>query len=363
MAELFPIIFKYGENKIMKILITGNMGYIGPCVVSHLRSCFIDAELIGLDVGYFAGCLTSNGIFPECRVNIQHFADVRNIPRSLLKDIDAVVHLAGISNDPMGKAFQDVTMEINYKASIRLAKKAKEEGVKAFVFASSCSMYGAAGDQAKTEDSELNPLTAYAKSKVNTERDLEPLAGNDFKVTCLRFATACGMSDRLRLDLVLNDFVAAAITSKEIKILSDGTPWRPLININDMARAIEWAISREAVDGGNFLAINVGSENWNYQIKDLAEAVAKVIPGVEVSINKDAEPDKRSYSVDFTLFKHLAPNHQPRFDLVTTVNQLKDGLNSIGFNDQNFRNSRFMRLKVLDNLRVNNLLTERLEWP
>ena len=363
MAELFPIIFKYGENKIMKILITGNMGYIGPCVVSHLRSCFIDAELIGLDVGYFAGCLTSNGIFPECRVNIQHFADVRNIPRSLLKDIDAVVHLAGISNDPMGKAFQDVTMEINYKASIRLAKKAKEEGVKAFVFASSCSMYGAAGDQAKTEDSELNPLTAYAKSKVNTERDLEPLASNDFKVTCLRFATACGMSDRLRLDLVLNDFVAAAITSKEIKILSDGTPWRPLININDMARAIEWAISREAVDGGNFLAINVGSENWNYQIKDLAEAVAKVIPGVEVSINKDAEPDKRSYNVDFTLFKHLAPNHQPRFDLVTTVNQLKDGLNSIGFNDQNFRNSRFMRLKVLDNLRVNNLLTERLEWP
>ena len=119
----------------MKILITGNMGYIGPSVVSHLRSCFLDAELIGLDVGYFAGCLTSNGIFPECRVNIQHFIDVRNISRNLLKDIDAIIHLAGISNDPMGKAFQDVTMDINYKASIRLAKKAKEEGVKAFVFA------------------------------------------------------------------------------------------------------------------------------------------------------------------------------------------------------------------------------------
>lgn len=362
MAELFLIIFKYGENKIMKILITGNMGYIGPCVVSHLRSCLLDAELIGLDVGYFAGCLTSNGIFPECRANIQHFADVRNIPRYLLKDIDAIVHLAGISNDPMGKAFQDVTMDINYKASITLAKKAKEEGVKAFVFASSCSMYGAAGDQAKTEDSELNPLTAYAKSKVYTERELEPIADNGFKVTCLRFATACGMSDRLRLDLVLNDFVAAAIASKQIKILSDGTPWRPLINIKDMARAIEWAISREAVDGGNFLAVNIGSDNWNYQIKDLAEAVAGVIPGVEVSINKDAEPDKRSYSVDFSLFKHLAPNHQPRFDLVTTVNELKEGLNSIGFNDQNFRNSRYMRLKVLNHLLVNKLLTERLEW-
>ena len=346
----------------MKILITGNMGYIGPCVVRHLRSCYPDAELIGLDVGYFAGCLTSNGIFPECRVNIQHFADIRNISGYLLKNIDAVVHLAGISNDPMGKAFEDVTMDINYKASIKLAKMAKEAGVKAFVFASSCSMYGAAGDQAKTEDSELNPLTAYAKSKVYTERDLAPLAGNGFTVTSLRFSTACGMSDRLRLDLVLNDFVAAAIASKQIKILSDGTPWRPLININDMARAIAWAISRETIDGRNFLAVNVGSNHWNYQIKDLAEAVAKVIPGVEVSINKDAEPDKRSYRVDFSLFKRLAPNHQPRFDLVTTVNDLKDGLESMGFKDENFRNSRFMRLKVLNHLQENKMLTESLQW-
>ncbi len=346
----------------MKILITGNMGYIGPCVVSHLRSIFPDAELIGLDAGYFAGCLTTAGIFPECRVNIQHFVDVRSISRNLLTDIDAVVHLAGISNDPMGKAFEDVTMDINYKASINLAKMAKAEGVKAFVFASSCSMYGAAGDQAKTEDSELNPLTAYAKSKVYTERDLEPLAGNGFKVTSLRFSTACGMSDRLRLDLVLNDFVASAIASKQIKILSDGTPWRPLININDMARAIDWAIGRKAVDSSNFLAVNIGSNGWNYQIKDLAEAVARVIPDAEVSINKDAEPDKRSYSVDFGLFTKLAPDHQPKFDLVTTVNELKDGLERMGFKDENFRNSRFMRLKVLDHLRGNNLLTKRLEW-
>jgi nucleoside-diphosphate-sugar epimerase len=239
---------------------------------------------------------------------------------------------------------------------------AKDEGAKAFVFASSCSMYGAAGDQAKTEDSKLNPLTAYAKSKVYTERDLEPLAGSGFTVTCLRFATACGMSDRLRLDLVLNDFVAGAVASKQIAILSDGTPYRPLININDMARAIEWAISREATDGGNFLAVNVGNHKWNYQIKDLAAAVAKVIPGVKVSINKDAEPDKRSYSVDFSLFEQLAPNHQPRFDLVTTVNELKNGLENMGFNDENFHNSRFMRLKVLNYLRENNLLTARLEW-
>jgi len=346
----------------MKILITGNMGYIGPCVVGHLRSCYPDAELIGFDTGYFAGCLTSNGIFPECRVNIQHFADVRNISQNLLRTVDAVVHLAGISNDPMGKAFEGVTLDINYKASIKLAKMAKQAGVKAFVFASSCSMYGAAGGQAKTEDSELNPLTAYAKSKVYTERDLEPLAGNGFTVTSLRFSTACGMSDRLRLDLVLNDFVAAAIASKQIKILSDGTPWRPLININDMARAIDWAIGRKAVDGRNFLAVNIGSNSWNYQIKDLAEAVAGIIPGTEVSINKDAEPDKRSYSVDFSLFEQVAPNHQPEHDLATTVNELKNGLESMRFNDENFRNSRFMRLKVLNHLRENNMLTESLQW-
>jgi nucleoside-diphosphate-sugar epimerase len=243
-----------------------------------------------------------------------------------------------------------------------LAKTAKEEGVKAFVFASSCSMYGAAGDQAKTEDSELNPLTAYAKSKVYTERDLEPMAQDGFMVTSLRFSTACGMSDRLRLDLVLNDFVAAAIASKQIKILSDGTPWRPLININDMARAIAWAINREPVDGSHFLAVNIGSNEWNYQIKDLAAAVARVIPGVKVSINKDAEPDKRSYSVDFSLFRRVAPNHQPKYDIVTTVNELKNGLESMGFRDENFRNSRFMRLKVLNHLREKNLLTESLVW-
>lgn len=346
----------------MKILVTGNMGYIGPCVVSHLRSCYPDAELIGLDVGYFAGCLTSNGLFPECKVSVQHFADIRNISPNLLKNIDTVVHLAGISNDPMGKAFEDVTLEINYKASINLAKMAKDAGVNAFVFASSCSMYGAAGDQAKTEDSELNPLTAYAKSKVYTERDLEPLAGNGFKVTSLRFSTACGMSARLRLDLVLNDFVAAAITAKQIKILSDGTPWRPLININDMALAIEWAIGREPVGGHDFLAVNIGSKNWNYQIKELADAVAWIIPGTEVSVNKDAEPDKRSYSVDFSLFERVAPHHQPKFDLTTTVNDLKDGLKKIGFRDQNFRNSRFMRLRALTDLQHRGFLDSRLEW-
>jgi nucleoside-diphosphate-sugar epimerase len=170
------------------------------------------------------------------------------------------------------------------------------------------------------------------------------------------------MSERLRLDLVLNDFVAGAVTSKKITILSDGTPWRPLINIKDMARAIDWAIARDAGNGGNFLAVNVGSDGWNYQVKDLAYAVSEVIPGVEVSINKDAQPDKRSYRVNFSLFRKLAPDYQPQVDLITTIRDLKEGLEAMRFKDADFRNSSFMRLKVLTYLRSKDLLTEKLTW-
>ncbi len=346
----------------MNILITGNMGYIGPCLTKHLRSCFTDITIVGVDMGYFANCLTNADIFPECRVDIQYFADVRRIPEGVLEDIDAVIHLAAISNDPMGKRFENVTFDINYRASIDLAKKAKSKGVKTFVFASSCSMYGAAEDKPKTENSQLNPLTAYAKSKVYTEQELEKVQGNGFKVTCLRFSTACGMSDRLRLDLVLNDFVAGAVVSKEITILSDGTPWRPLINVKDMARAIEWAIKRDIADGGEYLAVNIGSDDWIYQVKDLAEAVADVIPGLKVSINKNAQPDKRSYKVNFDLFKKLAPNYQPQIDLVATIREMRDGLAAMDFQDQEFRNSEFMRLMALKSLRKRNLLNEKLEW-
>jgi len=170
------------------------------------------------------------------------------------------------------------------------------------------------------------------------------------------------MSERLRLDLVLNDFVAGAVTSKEITILSDGTPWRPLIHIQDMARAIDWGISREAGNGGAFLAVNTGSDEWNYQVKDLAEAVAKVIPGVKISINKDAQPDKRSYKVDFALFRKLAPDYQPQIDLIGAAQGLKDGLEAMNFNEKNFRNSQFMRLKVLTHLRETSILRDDLVW-
>jgi len=346
----------------MKILITGNMGYIGPVLVKRLRQSYPDAYLVGLDAGYFAHCLTNADFFPECRVDVQFFADVRTLPLAALDGVDAIVHLAAISNDPIGNLFEDVTLDVNYEASKRLAVAAKEQGVQTFVFASSCSMYGFADDSPRTETSPLNPLTAYAKSKVYTERELEQLADSTFKVTSLRFSTACGMSERVRLDLVVNDFVACAIASKNITILSDGTPWRPLIDVKDMARAIDWAIQRDHETGGDFLAVNVGSSEWNYQVKDLAEAVARVIPNVTVAINPDAQPDKRSYKVDFSLFEKLAPGYQPQVDLNTAIRELKAGLEAMGFRDEEFRDSSYMRLKVLTALTEKGLLNDRLEW-
>ena len=345
----------------MRILITGNTGYIGPSVLQRLRQSYPQATLIGLDKGYFAHCLTNAEILPECRADVQYFADVRTLGPEVLQGVDAIVHLAAISNDPMGKTFEEVTYDINFRASVELATRAKAAGVKCFVFASSCSVYGVADDTPRKETSPLNPLTAYAKSKIRTETELQTLAGKNFTVTCLRFATACGMSDRLRLDLVVNDFVACAVSSKKITILSDGTPWRPLIHIRDMARAFDWAITRDASPGA-FLAVNVGSDAWNYQVKDLAEAVAKVVPGVSISINKDAPQDSRSYRVDFGLYRKLAPSHQPQVDLLTTIRELKTGLESMGFNDPNFRGSKYMRLEVLRGLRQKGLLDDKLEW-
>lgn len=346
----------------MKILITGNMGYLGPVVVRHLRTAMPDAWIAGFDAGYFAHCTHGPVRFPETLVEVQHFGDVRDFPQEILDGIDAVVHLAAVSNDPMGSRFEAVTDAINFRSSASVAEKAARRGVKSFVFASSCSMYGAAEGGPRSETDALNPLTPYARSKVATEKELAKLAGTGMVTTALRFSTACGFSERMRLDLVLNDFVAAAIANKEITVLSDGTPWRPLIDVKDMARAIEWALSRPAANGGRFLAVNVGAKEWNYQVRQLAEAVAAEIPGTKVAVNEDAPPDKRSYQVDFSLYERLAPRHQPRVTLRQAVREIKEGLESMQFSDSNFRSSQFMRLKVLEDHIARQRLTEQLRW-
>ncbi|WP_016746537.1 NAD-dependent epimerase/dehydratase family protein, partial [Rhizorhabdus wittichii] len=233
----------------MRILVTGNMGYVGPAVVRHFREVFPAATIDGFDNGYFAHCLTGATELPERRLDHQYFGDARDLDEGALAGYDAVVHLAAVSNDPMGSRFAAVTRAINQDASARIGRLAAAAGVRAFVFASSCSVYGVAEGGPRREGDPLNPVTDYAASKIGTERELEAIGG-DMVVTCLRFATACGMSDRLRLDLVLNDFVAGALTSGQITVLSDGTPWRPLIDTADMARAIEWAATRPADNGG-----------------------------------------------------------------------------------------------------------------
>jgi nucleoside-diphosphate-sugar epimerase len=346
----------------VRILVTGNMGYVGPVVVEHLRAARPDAELYGLDTGFFAQCLTGTDLLPERRLDCQWFGDVRHPPAGALDGVDGVAHLAGISNDPIGNTYETPTLEINHRATVELARAAKAAGARSFVFASSCSIYGLAEDGLRTEDSETAPLTAYAKSKLLAERDLAELADERFAVTSLRFATACGMSDRLRLDLVLNDFVAGAHAFREITILSDGTPWRPLIHVRDMARAIDWALDRTADNGGAYLAVNAGSDEWNYQIRQLADAVAAIVPDVNVSVREDAAPDSRSYKVSFARFRELAPDHQPQVGLPEAIEDLSAGLGRMGFHDPDFRNSELVRLRVLENLRGEGLVNEALEW-
>jgi nucleoside-diphosphate-sugar epimerase len=344
----------------LKILITGNMGYVGPAVAKYLRARRPDATLHGFDNAYFAHCLTGAPVLPERYLDEQFYGDVRNISVDL-SGYDAVVQLAAISNDPMGNQFEAVTLDINQNTTISIAKAAAAAGVKNFVFASSCSVYGVAEGAPRKETDPLNPITAYAKSKIGAERELSTI-DTGMVITSLRFATACGMSDRLRLDLVLNDFVACALSQGLISVLSDGSPWRPLIDIADMARAIDWAIDRPAEVGGRYLAVNAGSDDRNYQVKDLANAVAKSVPGTDVSINTSAPVDSRSYKVDFALYRSLAPNHQPVVSLDQSIQNLIAGLTKMNFKDADFRSSGLMRLRVLQDHIDDRRLNPALQW-
>lgn len=346
----------------MKILITGNMGYVGPVLVEHLRAQHDDIHISGVDLGLFSTALVDGEVLPERNVDVQYFRDVRTLDESFLAAFDVVVHLAAISNDPMGDQFAVLTNDVNHVASINLARAAKAAGVKAFVFASSCSVYGVSGTSSRTEKSDVEPLSAYARSKVDTENGLAPLASANFKVTCLRFATACGASPRLRLDLVLNDFVACAVTTREITILSDGTPWRPLISVQDMNRAINWAIGRDVLTSGDFLIVNGGSTEWNFQVKDLASLVASQISGTRITYAGDGAPDKRSYQVDFSLYEGLSGIRTKRDDIRETIDALASMISSSSTITDSYRNSHFIRLHQLKDHIESGRISTGLEW-
>jgi nucleoside-diphosphate-sugar epimerase len=346
----------------VRVLITGCMGYVGPVLAKYLKNKYSDICLRGYDTGYFGHSLTGVDYMPEIMLETLHIGDIRDISAMHLKDVDAVVHLAAISNDPMGNQFENVTNLINLQASLHLVEMSAKCGVKNFVFASSCSIYGLSEGAAKKETDTTAPLTAYARSKIGMENEISKIDLKSMNFTSLRFATACGMSPRLRLDLVLNDFVACAITAKKITVLSDGSPWRPLIDVEDMARAIDWAVHRTTDNGGSFLIVNAGRNENNYQVGELAAAVAKHLEGTEIEINKNALPDKRSYKVDFSLFRTLAHDFLPEVTLDESIVRLKLGFGRMVFDDKNFRESIYMRLNTIRRHLSDRRLDDNLRW-
>ena len=355
---------KSGWVEVMrKLLITGNLGYIGPVVSAHFRKHGLCEQIVGMDRGFFEHLITVPATdMLNYAADLQIYADVRCPMPEMFTGVDTVIHLAALSNDPIGKEYEKITKEINADGTLKVAQMAKEQGVKHFVFASSCSVYGCAENIRRHEDSDLDPLTAYARSKVASEKGLKKLAADHFIVTCHRFGTACGMSPRLRLDLVLNDFVASIMTTGRIEILSDGSPWRPLIDVEDMARAMAWSSGRTCDVGGKYCVVNTGSNVWNYQIKDLAHAVKACFPQADIDINENADPDKRSYQVDFGLFEKLAPQHQPLISIKECIKRLRSGLKNVKFGDSDFRNSELIRLEAFRELREQGLIDAEL-WP
>lgn len=342
-----------------KVLIIGSSGYVGTVLVNHIKNKYF---IFGIDTNWFKTRVIYNNNYNDFQPNKFLKTDLRNLDLNKLNfKPDAIIYLAAISNDPMGREFRKVTHEINTRYCKKIANQAKKLGVKKFIFASSCSIYGAAGNAKKKEIHKIAPLTDYAKSKVNSEIILKKLSSKNFKVISLRFATAAGYSPKLRLDLVFNDFIANAVTKKKILILSDGTPWRPLIHVKDMARAIDWSIKYNL--NKNFLALNIGSNKWTFKIKKLAQLVSKTLGNTKVVLNKNNQPDKRSYTVDFSLFKKLCKDNQPKENIRDSIKILAKKIRKSNLNFNNFRNSqKFIRLKTLINLQNKNKLDKNLYW-
>lgn len=339
----------------MRVLLTGHKGYIGTRLAPLLLER--NHEVIGLDTDFYGECTFGewSALLPEIA------CDVRDVTPDMLSGFEAVIHLAGLSNDPLGDYDPALTREINEQASIRLAKLAKAAGVERFLFASSCSNYGAAGDTFLDEMAAFNPVTPYGISKVNVELGVAPLADDGFSPAFLRASTAYGLSPRIRFDLVLNNLTAWAYTTGEVYIKSDGTPWRPIVHVEDVARAYVAVLEapRELIHGKAF---NVGSTSENYQIREIAELVREIVPGSRIAFAANSGPDKRNYRVDCNLISRTLRGFKPQWTARRGVEELYDAFGREGLRLEDFEGARFKRIAHIKGLIDSGRLDAKLRW-
>jgi len=339
----------------MKVLVTGSLGYIGTVLVPMLLKK--GHEVIGLDTDYYERC-TFSGSLPDVETINK---DVRDIEKSDVEGFDAIIHLAGLSNDPLGDYRPELTQDINETASIRLAQVAKSVGVKRFLFASSCSNYGSAGDNFLSEEASFNPVTPYGWSKVKVEQTLEKMADKDFSPTFIRASTAYGVSPRLRFDLVTNNLTAWAYTTGQVYLKSDGSPWRPIVHIEDIALAYIAALQapRELVHNEAF---NVGTTTENYQIREIAELVKEIVPGCRVEFAPDAGPDKRNYRVDCNKLARVLHDYKPQWTARRGIEQLYEEYKKVGLTLEEFEGPKYMRIAHIKSLIDEGKLGKDLRW-
>lgn len=340
----------------MKVLVTGHLGFIGPVMIRAFKEH--GHHITGLDIGFFKECTEPGGEWPAPDAEI--VKDIRDVSLDDVDGCDAIVHLAALSNDPLGELDEKLTYQINHLGTIELAKKAKQVGVQRFVLASSCSIYGSAGTKGPLDETaRLNPVSAYAVSKVESEHMLSEMADENFSPVFLRNGTAYGVSNRTRLDLVLNNLVAWGYTTQNIKVMSDGTPWRPLVHIEDISGAALAAIEAERMRIHN-QAFNVGRADSNYQISEIAEVVARELGDVSVEITRETGGDPRSYRVDFSKIQEQLPEFQPRWTLEKGAEELHKWMVEGGLFGHAFDSRHFIRLGQLKHLKETGVLDDRL---